>query len=270
MSRSISVIGKTFGRLTVIGHDEYKKRYLVCRCICGNVISTFSGNLYRGLTKSCGCLNRELASKRQLQDLTGKQFGRLTVYGRSPNNSNNGQPRWICVCDCGATVEVGGSNLREGKVLSCGCLARELASVRTRKWFTDDELALTHVYHGMKQRCYDKNCGSYSSYGSRGITVCDEWKNNERAFVDWAISNGYKPGLTIERIDNNGPYAPWNCRLATKLEQANNRRTSKFITVDGVTHTLADWARIINVEYRVLWHVPDDEVVDYIRRSIPR
>jgi hypothetical protein len=98
----------------------------------------------------------------------------------------------------------------------------------------------------MKQRCYNENHSSYKRYGGRGITVCDEWKNDFVEFRNWAINNGYKDGLTLDRINNNGDYEPSNCRWATLLEQANNKSNNRYITYDGETKTYSEWCRIKN------------------------
>ena len=159
MRKILDLVGERFGRLVVLHKDPNKKRYWICKCDCGKIISAFSGNLLSRLTKSCGCLNSELASQRRLIDLTGKTFGRLTVLRRADENANNGNPRWICKCSCKdkSIVKVSGWNLTRGHTQSCGCLARELVSARRRKWMTPDEERLSDIYNAMHQRCYDKN-----------------------------------------------------------------------------------------------------------------
>lgn len=96
----------------------------------------------------------------------------------------------------------------------------------------------------MKQRCYNKNRDCYDNYGGRGIIVCDEWKDSFSNFYFWAIKNGYSDDLTIDRIDVDGNYEPNNCRWATRKIQDNNRRTNRYITIDGITHTLEEWIDI--------------------------
>lgn len=102
------------------------------------------------------------------------------------------------------------------------------------------------ILKGMKQRCYNPNCEKYPRYGGRGITVCDEWRNNPQAFYDWSMENGYADDLTIDRINNDGNYEPSNCRWATAKQQ-NNNRTHKTYTYNGETKTLSQWADKLGV-----------------------
>ena len=101
----------------------------------------------------------------------------------------------------------------------------------------------------MKARCNNPNNQAYHNYGGRGITVCKEWDEDFQAFYDWSMKNGYDPDLTIERVDNDKGYYPENCRWATRLEQANNKRSCKCITYNDETRTIAEWSRIFNVNY---------------------
>ena len=104
----------------------------------------------------------------------------------------------------------------------------------------------------MRERCCRETCDDYSEYGARGITVCAEWLESFEAFRDWALSNGYRDDLTIERKNVNGNYSPENCRWATQKEQANNTRFNRLITYNGVTHTLSQWADIQGLSYDLL------------------
>lgn len=102
-------------------------------------------------------------------------------------------------------------------------------------------LKLHSVWLGMKQRCHMKSSISWKNYGGRGISVCNEWRYNAYAFVDWALTHGYKPGLTIDRIDVNGNYEPSNCRWATMRQQQNNTRRTIWLTYKGVKKPLSYW-----------------------------
>lgn len=101
----------------------------------------------------------------------------------------------------------------------------------------------------MKERCYNPQDKRYKDWGARGITVCEEWLNDANAFVSWAITNGYKDGLSIDRIDNDGSYCPDNCRWVTLAENNQNRRSSRFYTINGETKNLTQWCE----EYSVSW-----------------
>lgn len=183
-------------------------------------------------------------------DLTGKKFGRLTVIKRLPNDKW-GHSRFLCQCECGNTKETTGDNLIRGICQSCGCIQKEVTIARS----TIHNLCHTHIYkiwESIKRRCFLKNQKNYKNYGGRGITICDEWLNPEN-FYKWAIANGYKKGLSIDRIDVNGNYEPSNCRWATSVQQANNTRGNRYITYNGETHTIADWSRILGIKAGILY-----------------
>ena len=112
---------------------------------------------------------------------------------------------------------------------------------------------LYNIWTHIKQRCYNPLNDAYNDYGGRGINMCMEWKENVEAFIDWALFNGYKPGLTIERIDNDKGYYPRNCKIATRMEQANNRRSCHLITFNGKTMNVSQWATELGINRSVLY-----------------
>lgn len=103
------------------------------------------------------------------------------------------------------------------------------------------------VYYNMIDRCHYPKDHKYRLYGARGIKVCDEWRNNKNKFFEWAFAHGYKKGLSLDRIDNDGDYTPENCRWATVKQQANNRRTNHVVCINGEKHTITEWANISGV-----------------------
>lgn len=186
-----------------------------------------------------------MAIKGQLEDLTGRKFGRLTALEFS--HSAKGQSIWKCKCDCGNETFVSAGHLKSGHTTSCGCFARE----RFNKMITTHGLTGTRlqgIWFSMKQRCFNKNNPAYKHYGGRGITICDEWKNDFKAFYDWSMANGYDECLSIDRIDVNGNYEPSNCRWATTEEQGFNKRTNRLLTYDGKTQPLNMWAKETGID----------------------
>lgn len=101
---------------------------------------------------------------------------------------------------------------------------------------------LYRIHSDIKTRCYNKNSTAYHYYGGRGIIMCHDWLNDFKSFYDWAMANGYKRGLTIDRKDNDGSYSPSNCRWLTMKEQCRNRRSNIFITYKGETKIKSEWA----------------------------
>lgn len=181
-------------------------------------------------------------------DLTGKRFGRLTVIERSPS-IKLGVTRWLCKCDCGNLTVTTTGRLRNGTCRSCGCLHIESARKQGHACAKHHKTncRLYRAWSNMKTRCYNKANKSYERWGGRGIYVCDEWLHDFEAFYNWAMSSGYDKHKTLDRIDNDGPYCPSNCRWATPKEQARNTRKNRHITYDGETHTLAEWSEILGV-----------------------
>lgn len=175
-----------------------------------------------------------------MDDLTGRQFHRLTVISAAAKSGY-----WICECECGNRKEINGGNLRAGRTKSCGCLNREIVIGRNTKHgltSRDERGPLFTVWVNMRHRCNDEKNKCYQRYGGRGIKVCEEWNKDFEAFHSWAVDNGYKTGLTIDRIDNDGDYSPQNCRWSSAKEQARNRITNHKITAFGRTMLLSDWS----------------------------
>lgn len=192
--------------------------------------------------------------RRWPQDLTGMRFERLVAIEKDPNSKKT---RWICKCDCGAVRSVLPYALLTGKHLSCGCLARE----RSSKRMTNHGMSMTSLYHiwfGIKARSEGKS--KEPCYQS--VFMCEHWKSFENFRADMGDRPDKK--YSIDRIENSGGYTcgkcseclekGWklNCRWATKQQQSENRSVTHFITHNGETHTLAEWARIISMPVTTL------------------
>lgn len=187
------------------------------------------------------------------QDLTGQRFGKLTVIEYVGKNKI-GQSMWLCRCDCGNLTTVNSSNMKRGVTKSCGCYRSQTSSDRLRKRSVKHNLSTTKLYsvwRDMKQRCNNPKSTAYKYYGGRGIRVCKEWNDSAKTFYDWAMANGYREGLTIDRINVNGDYEPNNCRWATMKQQVQNRRVS-LLTYNGETHTYDEWSEITGIKKNVI------------------
>jgi len=225
MNKLIDITGRRFGRWTVLAlHPERYRRcdggtniLWLCRCDCGTERVVVGGSLRRGASTSCGCLQQEALAK-QATNLIGKRFGRWVVVALHPERCRRGT-LWLCRCDCGTERLVRGYALRGGRSTSCGCRAREVTTAR----LTTHGLSRSRAYRAwanMLARCRDVN---NPNYGGRKppVTVCEHYCD----FVNWHADRGDPPpGLSQDRINNDGNYEPGNCRWAPASVQAANRR----------------------------------------------
>ena len=168
----------------------------------------------------------------KVKDITGQKFGRLTVVKQNGftniNKHGSRYAKWLCKCDCGNYCEMDTGTLKREGNHSCGCLAKEHLLDMSKKNITHGMTGsrLLGCRKGMLSRCYRKKDIHYRAYGGRGIKVCDEWKTDAKAFVDWALSHGYRDDLTIERVNVNGNYEPSNCTWIPMSEQYKNKQSN--------------------------------------------
>lgn len=192
--------------------------------------------------------------KRKIEVNPGDKFNRLTVISETESRRHpNGKPsRYInCRCECGNEVTVSLDSLHSGKTKSCGCLQKEITAEAHYKHGAS-KTRLHNIWIKMRGRCEKEYCAGYKYYGSRGIKVCNEWQEFV-PFRDWALNNGYRKDLTIERVDVNGNYCPENCCWTPLNEQMRNRTDRVWYTYNGKTQLLSGWAKDLNTDVRTLW-----------------
>lgn len=180
-------------------------------------------------------------------DLTNRKFNMLTVKERV-SNSKQGKARWKCLCKCGNYCIVESSKLLNETTKSCGCYRKSRIGDESRK-HGKTRTKIYKTWCHIKQRCFDKNDTRYNDWGGRGITICDEWKDDFQAFCDYVskLENFGKVGYSIDRINNDGNYEPGNVRWVTKIVQNNNTRRNHYLTYNGKTQTIAQWAEELGI-----------------------
>lgn len=235
-------IGDKLGHLTIVQYLGVKDGYTTwkLKCDCGTEIERTEVYLLSAKPKVCGhgCM--------YMHDLTGKVFYNWTVIEPKKFESQP-RTRWLCKCKCGNESYIDSHTLTKGLSKSCGCLG-----VQNKKKF---RYPTNKTLTAMKSRCYNETNVRYKQYGGRGIKVCDEWldvKNGFKNFYEWSLQNGWKEGLTIERIDINKGYCPENCKWIPLFEQASNTSRNRFITYNGKTLTLSQWARELGISVKNL------------------
>ncbi len=184
------------------------------------------------------------------EDLSGRRYGRWTVI-------SEGQPRyhgksriiyWTCRCDCGVIREVCGNTLKNGDSTSCGCFHNEVTG-RINRRHGKTGSRVYRIWQNMLNRCRREKDEFWHCYGGRGITVCERWKVFENFLDDMGEPPG---GLSLERIDSNGPYSPENCRWASMKEQQRNRRNNHLLCLNGKSQCLSAWAEELGMKVNVI------------------
>jgi len=163
----------------------------------------------------------------------GTVFGRLEILGEGKEYRH-----WLCRCSCGVEKEIDRYAILSGATKSCGCLQRDSASTKMSKHKKSSD-PVYKIWTAMKDRCQNPNCKGYDLYGRRGICVCERWQKFENFYADM----GDRPdGKSLDRINNDGPYAPWNCEWRDNKGQSRNRRNNVWLEFNGKRQVIKDWA----------------------------
>ena len=180
--------------------------------------------------------------------LVGQRFGKLMVLSLFRTTVPPRETWAICLCECGQTRNVRVADLKNRHTRSCGCYKRESVTTHGQSGFGKTQVY--RAWRSMRERCLNPRIKHFRNYGGRGITVCERWNSFELFFTD--IGHPPSKKHSLDRIDNNGPYCPENVRWATKSQQMNNRRNSRYLTHNGITETISEWSRIIKLTRQVI------------------
>lgn len=203
-------------------------------------------------------------------DRTGQTFGKLFVLGLA---GMIGKDRAVAVaCECGMIKRIRQVSLasKTKPIRSCGCLSKSNGRYKTHNLSNHKFYS---IWRAMLARCYSKKHETYKSHGAKGVTVCDEWRDNPIEFIKWLEDNDYKKGLELDRRDNNGNYSPENCRAVTKSENMRNRRDTIYVMFNGFNKRLIDLSEECGINrstlrYRILdCGISPEEAVTYKRKS---
>jgi len=182
---------------------------------------------------------------------------RLTLIKRLNKKGSSGNYYGLYKCKCGKEKEIIISNVKSGRIKSCGCLGKETSS-KNGKANIKHGMKNSSEYkswQAMKSRCYNKNNKSYKNYGGRGITICERWRNSFEHFLeDMKPKPEPKRKYSIERINNDGNYEPKNCKWILRILESRNQRSNINITFNSKTQILADWSRELNINYMILYN----------------
>lgn len=186
----------------------------------------------------------------KFQNLSGQKFGKLTVLKRIKNKGHN--PHFLCLCECGNLKECDSYMLKYGKITSCGCDSKQKRIIAHTK-HNETKTRLYNIWQQMKQRCYNEKSISFIYYGQKNITICNEWKYDYLNFRNWAMNNGYKENLTLDRIDTKGNYCPENCRWISNAKQQRNKNNNRFLTFKNKTLCVAEWSEKTGIKSQTIY-----------------
>lgn len=224
-------------------------RMVRAKCICGKERIVELNKLKRGTSKGCGCDKRSF-----IEDYINKKVNRLTILEDMGTQGIKRRKSIVrCLCECGKETFCRFDSVIGGLTKSCGCL-----TVETNSTHGLSKHPLFRIWNGMKQRCSNKNLASYKDYGGRGVVVCNEWKDDFMCFYNWALSNGWEPGLEIDKDilspDKTGSiYCHEFCCFVTSAVNSLHKSNSRVIEYNGESLCMKALSDKYNVSYGLLW-----------------
>ncbi len=180
----------------------------------------------------------------------GMRFGRLTILQLSDKKGLRNRQIFTCRCDCGKIRDIPRGSITSGDTTSCGCYGRERKKEQNKTHGMRYH-PINSAWRQMKSRCKSTNPHTANSYLDRGITVCEEWNDFMNFYNDMAPT--WKPGLWLERRDNDLGYSRFNCKWATPTEQQRNKRSNRLLEFEGKTKTVSEWAETIGIPKMTLF-----------------
>ncbi len=191
------------------------------------------------------------------KDLTGKRFGRLVVlrfaghrvYPAKDRLNGHRHAYWSCMCDCGNPTVVRGRDLTQGNTTSCSCYQKTRAITHGQSTNLKQH-PIYSSWKAMMQRCHNPNSPSYVNYGGAGKLVCERWHDFRNFLAD--MGSGWQAGLSLGRIKNELGYSAENCEWQNHYKQARNKSNNRWLTHNGNTRLLGDWARLYSIHPHTL------------------
>ncbi len=176
---------------------------------------------------------------------TQSQIGNLKLISK---HRDKGKTKWLCLCDCGSEKLIREDAIKNGSTVSCGCYSiRKTVERNTTHGLSKNPGY--HSWHSMMTRCYVPEHDSYANYGGRGISVCKRWHKPENFLLDMGTPDS---GMQIDRVHSDGNYELGNCKWSSPKENSNNKRNTRWITVNGVTKTASEWAEVNGVPLKTI------------------
>lgn len=262
--------GKKIFHFTVLSenpcNDNAKVKTWRFLCECGKVVDEEPYRVISGHKKSCGCkrytkkVPEKVITRPKVNPKVyiGQKSHRLTAVAVEKIEGNY-RKQLLCLCECGNYTHVYPYQFASGSIMSCGCARLGHSECHVGKGGNRkhgySKKPFYKKWNDMIRRCYSPQEPAYRFYGALGITVCEEWRDSPKAFIEWCEATyPGTPGLTIDRIDGSKGYSPDNCRWLTQQEQVHNLKNNRFITVNGVEKCVTEWCKTLGVSAGSVYH----------------